>query len=85
MKIRVKHVYRSLCFLPDITKSYLNFVDSRMEQGLVLRDAMLEIQARVGYSPQISNVWLGHPHASKVHLQYKDSLEMEERGNYPMA
>lgn len=51
----------------------------------MLRDAMLEIQARVGYSPQISNVWLGHPHAPEVHLQCKDSLEVEERGNYPMA
>lgn len=51
-----------------------------MEQGLVLRDAMLEIQARVGYSPQISNVWLGHPHAPEVNLQYKDSLEGGRKG-----
>lgn len=53
----------------------MNFVDSRMEQGLVLGYAMLEIQAWVGHSPQISNVWLCHLHASKVHLQYKDSLD----------
>lgn len=62
----------------------MNFVDSRVEQGLVLGYAMLEIQAWVGHSPQISYVWLGHPHASKVHLQCKDREDNgRPRKRYP--